>query len=521
MNKALIYCRVSTDEQAGDERHSLKTQLRLCERGIEDTKTYKLADDGVYKDPGKSATNMNRPGLQDMLIRIQEDKSIGAVFVQDTDRLARNASDHLTIKALLRKHGVELISVSQPGLENTPEGNFMDLIIAGVNQLQSQITSRKTLKSMEQKYKDGWWPTRAPMGYINSGSPNDEKKRIITTDQMRAPLIAELFKMYATGDYSLIELRDLFYKKGLVTSVGKRVAMSKMFEMVKCHFYYGSMRWRGMTDIGNHEAIITKELFDKCQRVIKENNHYACRRHKYNFLLRGFVFCNKCGQRYTAEYHPLKNKAYYHCNRSNDQKKCTDKYVEVNELENQIADKFDSLQFSDEFIDKVVEKMKNIYESKKSDVGNQKKQFMNSKMSFEHKLEIAEEKLINGVIDDAEFTKMKLRYREQIEGIEDEMHKLDQTKNLKIDVIQDVLALMRNIGKTYRKAPTDLKRLYLGLFWDQFKSEDKVIVEATKSPIVLGLEQTGSLIWKEENITTNISVIISPERGAYRDSNSN
>ena len=131
MNKALIYCRVSTDEQAGDERHSLKTQLRLCERGIEDMKTYKLADNGVYKDPGKSATNMNRPGLQDMLIRIQEDKSIGAVFVQDTDRLARNASDHLTIKTLLRKHNVELISVSQPGLENTPEGNFMDLIIAG------------------------------------------------------------------------------------------------------------------------------------------------------------------------------------------------------------------------------------------------------------------------------------------------------------------------------------------------------------------------------------------------------
>lgn len=276
----------------------------------------------------------------------------------------------------------------------------MDLVIAGVNQLQSQITSRKTLKSMEQKYKDGWWPTRAPMGYINSGSPDDEKKRIITTDTFRAPLIAELFKMYATGDYSLIELRDLFYKKGLVTSVGKRVAMSKMFEMVKCHFYYGAMHWRGMTDIGKHEAIITKELFDKCQRVIKENNHYAY-----------------------------------------------------------------------------------------------------------------------GVIDDAEFTKMKLRFREQIDGIEDEMHKLDQTKNLKMDVIQDVLALMRNIGKTYRKAPTELKRLYLGLFWDQFKSEDKIIVEATKSPIVLGLEQTNSLIWKEGNITTNISVIISPEGGAYPDSN--
>jgi site-specific DNA recombinase len=530
MNKALIYCRVSTDEQAGDERHSLKTQLRLCERAIEEMKIYKFADDGLYKDPGKSATNMNRPGLQDMLIRIQEDKSIGAVYVQDTDRLARNASDHLTIKALMKKHGVELISVSQPGIEDTPEGNFMDLIIAGVNQLQSQITSRKTLKSMEQKYKDGWWPTKAPMGYFNSGTPDDEKKRIITTDPVRAPLIAEGFKLYSTGDYSLIEIRDLLYKKGLVSTVGKRVAMSKMFRTIKCPFYYGAMEWRNMNDIGKHEAIINKDLFDKCQKIMQENNRYACRRHKHNFLLRGFVFCNKCGQRYTAEYHPLKKKAYYHCNRSNDQKKCTDKYVEVFELENQIIEKFKGLQFSDDFIDKVVAKMRSIYEEKKSDVGNQKKHFMTSKVNFERKLEIAEEKLINGIIDDAAFTKIKVRYREQIEGIEDEIHKVDQTKNLKIDVIQDVLALMRNIGKTYEKAPTDLKRLYLGLFWDQFKAEDKLIVEATKSPIVRGLETTGALVWNtkqkpdqmndrafaEDKITTGSSVIISPERGRGR-----
>jgi site-specific DNA recombinase len=491
-------------------------------------KTYKLADNGTYTDPGTSATNMNRPGLQDMLIRIQEDKSIGAVYVQDTDRLARNAGDHLTIKALLRKNNVELISVSQPGLENTPEGNFMDLVIAGVNQLQSQITSRKTLKSMEQKYKDGWWPTRAPMGYINSGTPDDEKLRIITTDPIRGPLIAECFKLYSTGDYSLIEIRDLLYKKGLVSSVGKRVAMSKMFMMMKSPFYYGAMPWRGMIDMGKHEAIITKDLFDKCQQVLAENNHYACRRHKHNFLLRGFVFCNKCGQRYTAEFHPLKKKAYYHCNRSSDQKKCNDKYVEVFDLENQIVEKFKGLQFSEDFINQVVNKMRSIYEEKKADVGNQKKQFMTSKVNFERKLEIAEEKLINGIIDDAAFTKIKMRYREQIDGIEDEIHKVEQTRNLKIDVIQDVLALMRNIGQTYEKAPTDLKRLYLGLFWDQFKAEDKFIVEATKSPIVRGLEATGALMWNEtqkpdpvtdrafvtEDIATDDTVIISPVRGA-------
>jgi DNA invertase Pin-like site-specific DNA recombinase len=182
MEHALIYCRVSTEEQAEDGHHSLATQLKLCKRAIEESNKYKLANDGVFEDPGRSATNMNRPGLQDMLLRIQDDKAVKAVFIQDTDRLARNALDHMQIKAIMKKHDVELFSVSQPGISDSPEGNFMDLVIAGVNQLQSQITSRKTLKSLEQKFWDGWWPTGVAVGYLNAGDPNDEKKRIIVVD---------------------------------------------------------------------------------------------------------------------------------------------------------------------------------------------------------------------------------------------------------------------------------------------------------------------------------------------------
>jgi site-specific DNA recombinase len=497
MNKALIYCRVSTEEQAGDERHSLKTQLRLCEKAIEESKIFVLAEDGVYKDPGKSATNMNRPGLQDMLIRVQEDKSVKAVFLQDTDRLARNANDHLTIKALLRKHDVQIVSVSQPGLENTPEGNFMDLVIAGVNQLQSQITSRKTIKSVEQKFKDGWWPTKAPVGYFNSGDPDDEKKRIITTDPVRGPLIAEAFKLYARGDNSMIEIRDIMYKKGLVSPAGKIIANSKMFEMFKCHFYYGEMRWRGMVQMGNHKPLITKELFEKCERVMAENNHYVCRRRKFNFILRGFVFCNKCGQRYTAEHHPLKNKSYYHCNKKNPAKKCDNKYIELKTLEGQVEQKFQEMQFSERFINQVIEKLRTIYESKKSNVSHGKRQYLTSKLNAEKKLEVAEEKLINGILSDEEFTRIKKKYREQIDGLEDEIHKLEMTKNLKIDVIQEVLLLIRDIGKAYKKAPPDLKRIYLGLFWDEFRAEEKGIVSARKSTIVEVLESAGMLTTKE------------------------
>ncbi len=495
MNKALIYTRVSTEEQSTSDRYSPKTQLALCEKAIESSE-YTLALDGTYEDLGKTATNMKRPGLQDMLLRVQEDKTIKAVFVQDTDRLARNTTDHLTIKALLQKHGVKLISVSQPGLEDTPEGNLMDTIIAGFNQFQSQLTARKSTKSMEQKFHEGGWPTHAALGYLNVGAKDDDKKRIVIIDPIRGPLIQEAFKLYATGDYSMVAVLDIIHEKGFRARGGKRLMLGKFADMFKNHFYYGEMRWRGLVGPGKHEPLIDKELFDRCQMITEEHNHRACRRRKYNFILRGFVRCAVCGCRYTAEHNIPKKKSYYHCNRytktAPGNVKCTDLYVEMADLENQVREKFNELQFSDEFIAKIEARLKVVYENKKSSVTDEKGRILQAKISVENKLERAEEKLIEGVIDDQSFERLKKTYREQIGNFENQIATLDRSKNIKVDVIQQVLALARDIGASYNSAKPELKQLYLGLFWHHFEAKERKICAAIKSPIVMALEEVGA-----------------------------
>jgi site-specific DNA recombinase len=154
MKLGLIYSRVSTDEQA-KEGQSIDAQIKLCKAYMEQN-GYVLAKDGIYKDEGKSGSNTNRPGLQDLLLRVSEEKTIEAVFVLDTDRLARNTLDHLKIKNIFKKHNVTLVSISQPMIDDSPEGNFIDVVLAGANALQSQITGRKTSKVMEQKVEAGW-----------------------------------------------------------------------------------------------------------------------------------------------------------------------------------------------------------------------------------------------------------------------------------------------------------------------------------------------------------------------------
>ena len=517
MEHALIYCRVSTEEQAEDGHHSLATQLKLCKRAIEESNKYKLADDGVFEDPGRSATNMNRPGLQDMLLRVQDDKAIRAVFIQDTDRLARNALDHMQIKAILKKHDVELFSVSQPGITDSPEGNFMDLVIAGVNQLQSQITSRKTLKSLEQKFWDGWWPTGVAVGYLNAGDPSDDKKRIIVVDEERAPLVQEAFNMYVTGDYSVYEVRDALYKKGFRTHAGKRLAHSKMIEVLKNPFYYGEMRWRGLVHTGKHKPLIDKETWERVQLVMAEHNRYACRRQKFNFILRGLTYCANCGQRYTAEHHPKKNKSYYHCNRSGDQIKCHDKYVEVWDLEQQIANLFKYIEFTPSFKERLVARIEKIYGSRKEVINKEKRSLNTQKMLAEKKRDVVEEKLFAGLITDDDFTRVKVKIKEQIEAIQDELYKQDKRLHMRIDELQDVLLFARNAYEAFVKAPAELQRLFLGLYWDRFEVTDKKVVTVLPTPIIRGLMMAEDMVFtekykeiREPKIITDMAVEFTP-----------
>src|ERR1700692_4712840 len=113
----LIYCRVSTEEQA-NQGYSLDTQEKLC-RDFAERQGYSVS--GVYRDEGKSGTTLGRPALQDLLAQRIKGTTIQAVIVQETDRRARNTHDHLTIRALLQKAGVKLISVAQPMLDDSPE----------------------------------------------------------------------------------------------------------------------------------------------------------------------------------------------------------------------------------------------------------------------------------------------------------------------------------------------------------------------------------------------------------------
>ena len=477
MRKALIYCRVSTEEQA-KEGYSLNAQEKYC-RQFAERNNYSVC--GVYRDEGRSGTTIDRPALKEMLSRCQKERGITAVLVQETDRLARETRVHLTIKAILKRENVKLISVAQPMLDDSPEGNMIDTIIASINQFQSDLNSRKTKKGLQEKFDSGWWPGLSKLGYLNK---EVDREKIIANDPEKWKLIKECLEMYLTGNYSAVEISEILYKKGLTSRRNKKICNSIMINILKDPFYAGIMEWNGQKSKGKHEAMISLGQHKIILTIINDHNKHACRKRVHNFLLNGFIYCDICGQRYTAEKHNNRNKSYYHCALSGKRHSNKGQNVETKVLEKMIEKEFKKIQFSEEFIELVLLKVKEFYEKKKKEINKDKKGLLNQKIALENKQEIAEEKLISGIISDESFVRIRDQINEKIRNLQKQLEEVENRKNLDIEAIRKILNLAKNIYGAYIKAPNSIKKLYLGLFWDGFWIKDKNIVKVKPTRLI-------------------------------------
>lgn len=505
MKKVIIYCRVSTEEQA-KSGISLDAQEHTCRKAAE-TAGYSTIE--VIRDEGKSAGSLDRPGIQ-KIIKLCKENKVERIFSLHSDRLARNVEDHIALRKLFKENGVSITYALQPGMDNnTAFGQTMDTMTAAFNEMQRLVVKEKTKGALLEKVGEGWFPGVAPLGYKNVDNPNFRKgeisRRIIVPDPETAPFVKEMFELYATGNYSLEALAELMAKKGLRTRRGKMIHHHKLPETLRNRLYIGKLNWGGVRiEKAKHQPIIGKNLFERVQRVTVRRNKGAERKRKYKFLLRGIVHCAKCGRRLCAEWHTKPSGlrfGYYHCPNN-----CSETYVQVSDLEIQISERFKTLNFNEPFVEMVINKSKAILADKSGKISSRKKGLLNQKTALEQKRDTAEEKLFKGVIGDEDFTRIRQTIKEGLEAIETGISELENTREIHVDVFQELILLARNIHQAFTKAGDDLKRRYINLFWQKFELKDRKISLAEPSKLFKTLLKANR-------------GIISLQMGGQRDSN--
>jgi len=93
--------------------------------------------------------------------------------------------------------------------------------------------SENIKRGHRQKLKDGIWPQNAPVGYLN-----DSDKKVIVPDPERSPYIVRAFEAYATGKYTLRQVRDMVNELGLRSRKEQELSISNIHNMLKNPILY-------------------------------------------------------------------------------------------------------------------------------------------------------------------------------------------------------------------------------------------------------------------------------------------
>ena len=337
MEKFFIYARKSTDE-ANRQVLSVESQLHeLRELAHKESLTVlaELTESRTAKEPG-------RPVFNSMTACIERGEAQG-ILTWHPDRLARNSVDGGRVIYLIDIGKLLYLRFPTFWFEATPQGKFMLSIAFGQSKYYIDNMSENIQRGFRAKARKGIWPCYAPLGYLN-----DRVNRTILPDSAKAPLVRKTFELYATGRYSLKELANSVNGLGLTTRTEEgKLSPHNYQHMLSNPIYYGLVRWNGEDHVGIHEPIISKELFDRVQRVLRERRSTKKKRPLKDFVFRGLFKCGECGAMITAE--TQKGHNYYRCTRQKGL--CFQPYVREELLKDQVRAEVKKLSLREDWAD--------------------------------------------------------------------------------------------------------------------------------------------------------------------------
>lgn len=337
-----IYLRLSLEDARREEKiserdresNSISNQRKLLLDYISQDQELKKQRIEEFCDDGFSGTNMDRPGMQEMLKMVRQGK-IGCILVKDLSRFARNyieLGDYLN--QIFPFMGVRFISLNDHYDSGRQEGNIPAIDIAFqtlVYDLYSKDLSVKIKSAFQNKCERGEFVFgQVPLGYVKSKT---EKNKVLVHEK-EAEVVRHIFALAETGMSSTQIAKKLIAEK-IPTTTQMRHPERKIAKenhawspgavrgILNNRFYLGEMAYGKHTRkaVGSrnviplpketwkviqnhHEPLIPKEVYEKVSSFRPEQ---STKRKREKHPLTGKIYCGGCG--YAVVYSPQKKKS--------------------------------------------------------------------------------------------------------------------------------------------------------------------------------------------------------------------
>ena len=268
-----------------------------------------LTKEHIYIDEGISGRKAEkRPEFMRMIATAKsKPKPFDIILVHKFDRFARSREDSVVYKSLLKREAdIKVVSITE-SIEDDKFSVILEAMLEAMAEYYSLNLAEEVKKGMTEKAHRGEYQTKAPFGYVM------ENKRLVIVPN-EAEIVRFIFEKFASREMGTRALTRHINGLGIKSKQGNGFTHITVGYILNNPVYIGKARWTptgkashnynhpdSIIEDSNHEAIITKELWDKAQVVIKENKELYPHRVKSTSRkatwLHGLVHCGTCDKK--------------------------------------------------------------------------------------------------------------------------------------------------------------------------------------------------------------------------------
>ena len=292
-----LYARKSTDTE---DKQVLSIEAQLSElRTLARRDDLDVVAEFVEK---RSAKTPGRPIFEEMMRRVERGEAQG-ILCWKIDRLSRNPVDSGRVSWLLQEATIGKIITHERVYLPHDNVLLMSVEFGMANQYVRDL-SVNVARGLRAKARRGVYPSIAPLGYRN-----DVRTRSIIVDKKKAPIIRAAFELYAEGKSRYDDIARFLFVRGIQTGAtrgwtkggGKPLKREQIAFLLSNPFYAGRFRYAGEMYDGTHTPLISCELFDRVQKVLKARSNANRPPENNPQAYCGLLACGECGCSITAE----------------------------------------------------------------------------------------------------------------------------------------------------------------------------------------------------------------------------
>ena len=320
--RVAAYCRVSTDND--DQANSFESQQRYFRQYIERNPDWELY--AIFADEGISGTNTKKRKEFNRMIACAKNGDFDLIITKEISRFARNTLDSIFYTRDLKKHGVGVIFLNDN--INTLDGDaeLRLAIMSSIAQEESRKTSERVKWGQKRQMEQGVVFGRSMLGY-------DVKGGKMTINEDGAKIVRLIFRKFVDeGKGTHVIAREL-REEGINPMRMKEWSNTVILRVIRNEKYCGDLVQkktytpdflshekkynRGQEEFvilkDHHEPIISRELFDKANRILdaKSLSQEGKAKHSNRYPFSGKIKCGRCGASYVARYKTRKDGSRY------------------------------------------------------------------------------------------------------------------------------------------------------------------------------------------------------------------